>query len=154
MPQEMSVEDRITNIIIDMDAYDGTKGHAPALQATTDIMRLVGKGAKWYKDQAGDMADIIQNTTFPRKGGWNMLTGDDCKILAQALTEAGYGRVRIPEDIGKRISLIGRSLILAWNAWSRDTAEHAQARDKIVDGFVNAIIAEFYRLNPGLKEGM
>ena len=60
----------------------------------------------------------------------------------------------MPEDIGKRISLIGRSLILAWNTWDGDTAEHTQARDKIVDGFVNAIIDEFYRLNPGLKEGM
>ena len=41
----------------------------------------------------------------------------------------------------KKINLMGRGLILAWNTWNKDTAEHEQARDKIIDDFTNDLIS-------------
>jgi len=45
-------------------------------------------------------------------------------------------------EIRKKINLMGRGLILMWNAWNKDTAEHAQARDKAIDDFT----ADIYSL--------
>ena len=45
-------------------------------------------------------------------------------------------------EIKKKINLMGRGLILAWNTWNKDTAEHAQARDKAIDDFT----ADIYSL--------
>ncbi len=46
-------------------------------------------------------------------------------------------------EIGKKINLIGRSLILAYTTWSKNTAEHQQARDNAIDDFTTQILKLF-----------
>jgi hypothetical protein len=37
----MELIEHITNIILDMDTYDGTKGHSPAMIAAGEIMEAI-----------------------------------------------------------------------------------------------------------------
>jgi hypothetical protein len=44
------------------------------------------------------------------------------------------------DELIYEISIRSRSLILAWLTWSMDTAEHQQARDKIIVDFTQDIL--------------
>ncbi len=49
--------EQITNIILDMDTYDGMKGHAPALMAADQIMKEIRR-----HDEECDLVDLTSAT--------------------------------------------------------------------------------------------
>ena len=49
---KISLHEKITNLILDMDAYDGTKGHGEALDVAEEIIDLVLEDFKSFKKEA------------------------------------------------------------------------------------------------------